>query len=348
MAGLMDRPDGVRKTHDRETPLVGGLALLLPAFSISLVYFANFKSAPFVELAVLGSALMLAIGAMDDRLGLSPVWRLVAMTFIIFSLFLFEPLFILHALKFSFHGYKLTIPLSIFAAPVTAFFILGFVNAANMADGMNGQLIGSVIVWSFFIALHLDAGSAIPFYIVICSALVTLSFNLRGDLFAGSSGAYAASLFVALGAIAAYRLNEGGLPAQFPLLWFWLPVQDCIRLMARRAYLGRSPFSGDRDHFHHKLMERLRPRDALIVYLALLAAPGIAIEFDWYLCLATILVSQSIYWFVISSSFHATSLNRGAIPRPAPQGPRPYWRTAFALAEREVSSTAPADKQETA
>jgi UDP-N-acetylmuramyl pentapeptide phosphotransferase/UDP-N-acetylglucosamine-1-phosphate transferase len=41
-AHLIDRPDGVRKLHIRETPLVGGLATLLPSFAVSLVYLLGF------------------------------------------------------------------------------------------------------------------------------------------------------------------------------------------------------------------------------------------------------------------------------------------------------------------
>ena len=73
------------------------------------------------------------------------------------------------------------------------------------------------------------------------------------------------------------------MPAEVPVFWFWLPVLDCLRLMVNRVLNGRSPFAGDRNHFHHMLMNHMRVRYALIVYLGLLAAPGAAaiVNRDW-------------------------------------------------------------------
>ncbi|MGB8363081.1 MAG: glycosyltransferase family 4 protein [Rhizomicrobium sp.] len=281
---LMDKPDGVRKLHKTETPLIGGLAALIPTFVVSLLYSAGVPLAPVMLIAVGAATAMLVIGIIDDRANLSPVWRIVALTFIVFTVFSISPLFVLHTLRFGLFGSDFSVPLGDpIAAPVIALFIVGFVNAANMADGMNGQLLGSVMIWSAFIIYYLGVDVGVPFIVLICSALVTFIYNLRGRLFAGNSGAYAASLFVALGAIAAYRLSNGAMPAEVPVFWFWLPVLDCLRLMVNRVLNGRSPFAGDRNHFHHMLMNHMRVRYALIVYLGLLAAPGAAaiVNRDW-------------------------------------------------------------------
>lgn len=275
MTQLMDKPDGVRKLHDRETPLIGGLAALIPTFVVSLLYWAGVTLPPAMVVAVGAATAMLIVGLIDDRANISPVWRIVALAFIVFSVFSISPLFIIHTLRFGLFGSDFSIPLGdAIAAPLFAFIILGFVNASNMADGMNGQLLGSVMIWSTFITWYLGVRAGLPFVVLICSALVTFVYNLRGRLFAGNSGAYAASLFVALGAIAAYRQSNGTMTAEVPVFWFWLPVLDCFRLMASRILNGSSPFAGDRNHFHHMLMAHMQVRYALPVYLGLLAAPG--------------------------------------------------------------------------
>ena len=292
---LVDRPDGTRKLHELETPLIGGLALLIPSFGVSIVYLINVVHAPFMMVAVAAAAFTLVVGLIDDVSGLSPVWRVVAMTFVIFAAFSVEPIFVLHTLRLGIIGSSIPITLGVVAAPITALIILGFANASNMADGMNGQLLGSVIVWSLFISLHLGIDIGLPFVAIICSAIVTVVFNLRGKLFSGSSGAYAVSLFVALGAIAAYRLPSGAMPAELPILWFWLPVVDCVRLMITRLLRGKSPFAGDRSHFHHKLHDYMRMRYALVVYLVFLAAPGVVAEFSAAWGGITLLVCISSY-----------------------------------------------------
>jgi hypothetical protein len=68
--------------------------------------------------------------------------------------------------------------------------------------------------------------------------------------------------------------------AEMPLFWFWLPVLDCMRLMIGRALKHKSPLEGDRNHFHHVLQSEWGSHKALAVYLALLAAPGAAAEFN--------------------------------------------------------------------
>lgn len=274
---VMDKPDGARKLHEVETPLIGGLAVLIPTFAVSLIYCLGFSLAPIMLAAVGAATGVLVIGLIDDRMGLSAIWRVVPLTAVIAGILIADPLFVLHTLLFKIFGFSISVTLpNLIAAPFVLLMMLGFINAANMADGMNGQLLGSVMIWSAFIVHYLGADAGLPFIVLICSSFVTLAFNLRGRLFAGSSGAYAASLFVGLGAIAAYRLSNGAMAAQVPIYWFWLPVLDCVRLMVTRTMDGKSPFAADRGHFHHMLLEHMRARDALLVYLGLLAAPGIA------------------------------------------------------------------------
>lgn len=294
-ARLMDRPDGIRKMHYQETPLIGGLAVLVPSFGAAILYGIAFPHAPFTFTDIATATLMLVVGVADDRLDLSPRWRFAALIFVIFLAFSVNHLFVLNAIRLGAFGYHVSLALGPFAAPITALMIVGFVNAANMADGMNGQLFGSVVIWTGSIASYLGLHDGVAFITVACCGCVALAFNLRGRLFAGSSGAYAASLFVALGAIAAYRLSDGRMSADLPLVWFWLPILDCVRLVARRLWEGRSPLSGDRNHIHHILLEYMSARRALGVYLLMLVAPSIAVSIDETLGATVFLMSLASY-----------------------------------------------------
>lgn len=272
---LIDRPDGVRKLHATATPLIGGPAILIPSLAIAAVYLTATSGSRDILVAIAAAALMFFIGVADDRLGVSPARRLAMFTMVILAVFTAAPIYVLHSLWFALFGTGFSIPLSLVAVPMTALVILGFINAANMADGINGQLLGSIVIWCGFIVYFLGPVTGMPFIALACSAAVTLVFNLRGQLFSGSSGAYASALFVALGAIFAYHKAGGVMPADMILCWFWLPVVDCLRLMITRAIQGRSPFSSDRDHIHHILLRQMPARQVLVVYLTLLAIPGI-------------------------------------------------------------------------
>ncbi len=291
---LVDKPDRVRKLHETETPLIGGLAVLVPSFTVSAFYLVQYVHVPYIIAAVGASAFTMLVGVIDDRWGLSPVWRIVALTFAIFAVFSAYPIFVLYTVRFGYLGIS-GISLGPLAAPLTAIMILGFVNSANMADGMNGQFLGSMMVWSLFILWHLGPQLGEPFIVIICSTLVAFVFNIRGRLFSGSTGAYAGSLFVALGAIVAYRHTEHTMSALLPVCWFWLPVLDCMRLMVSRVLEGKSPLKGDRNHFHHMLQDHMRVRYALPIYLALLAVPGIAAEINRFLGGAILLLCISCY-----------------------------------------------------
>jgi len=297
---LVDEPDGVRKLHTSATPLVGGLAVLIPSLCVSLFYLMAVHPAPFIAIAIAAAMFMLLVGAADDRLDLPPLWRVTAFVVITFGALAAEPLFVLHTLHLGAAEGGVTVVLGALAVPVTGLMIIGFLNAANMADGMNGQLLGSIVTWCAFIAWHLGAELGIPFIAVMASATAALMFNLRGRLFSGSSGAYAGSLLVGLGAISAYRISNGAMPAALPALWFWLPVLDCVRLLITRAIERQSPFAADRNHFHHMLMETMGAREALAVYLTLLAMPGFAAELDLGLGLGVLAVCVLVYGAIVA------------------------------------------------
>jgi UDP-GlcNAc:undecaprenyl-phosphate/decaprenyl-phosphate GlcNAc-1-phosphate transferase len=313
---LIDRPDGVRKLHGSDTPLVGGPALLIPALLVAALYLAATSGPNALLVAVAAATLMLFIGVADDRMGISPARRLAMFTLVIFAVFAAAPGYVLHSLWFALFAAGFSIPLGLIAVPMTALVILGFINAVNMADGINGQLLGSIVIWCGFIVYFLGPAEGMPFIALACSAAVTFVFNLRGRLFSGSSGAYSSALFVALGAIFAYHKAGGLMPADMILCWFWLPVIDCLRLMVSRAIQGRSPFSSDRDHIHHILLRRMSPRQVLAVYLALLAIPGLVSMADRMLGSFAFVLCILCYGALVMPRQAGALRSAGALPRP--------------------------------
>lgn len=321
--GLIDHPDGSLKRHVEGVPLIGGLALLIPSLSISLFYFTQLNTAPYMLIIIAATAATMVLGVIDDKIGLSARIRFIALAIIVFAVFVLDPLSILNAFRFGITDFDIRIPLGIFAAPLTALIILGFVNAANLSDGMNGQLLGSLLIWSLFLSRYLGFDSGLPFGVpfiaFVSSALVVFAYNLHGRLFSGSAGAYGASLFIALCTIAAYR-RGGALSAVEPVLWFWLPVLDCVRVMAGRVARGDSPFFGDRTHFHHILQDIVGVRYALLTYLILLAAPGAAAALlsGRLVGLVVLLIAILCYGALIYRHQHQAKRGEGSSAAPTP------------------------------
>src|SRR5260370_21251098 len=121
--------------------------------------------------------------------------------------------------------------------------IVGFVNPTNMADGMNGQFLGSLIIWTILLLRYVPSADFAPLAGLCCCAAAALVFNLRGRVFSGSAGAYSGALFIALCTIAVYRQTRSNLAAQTVAIWFWLPVSDCLRLLTPRLLASKSPLS---------------------------------------------------------------------------------------------------------
>ena len=300
LIGVVDSPDGRRKDHTRDTPQVGGLAVMVPALVMAVVLARRTDFVPFYGALAILLTLSLLLGLIDDRAHVRPLWRLAISVAMCFAVLYAAPALNVTFLKFSFA--ENAIYLEGWAALFTVLCLVGLQNAVNMADGKNGIVIGLSLLWIValvaFGPMHLR-----PFLVVFAAGLaIALPFNLRGHLFLGDSGTYAISIVVGALTLYVYSVNFTALPADFVMLWFLVPVLDCLRLMVTRVITGRSPFSSDRRHLHHILWQLLPPPGALGVYLGLVAVPAI---------LAALAPTATLLLVVLALSCYATILGLG-------------------------------------
>lgn len=274
VAGVLDAPDGVRKTHKRPTPLVGGIAVLIPVAIMAGALTLTTDYSPLYLVLGLAVVAFLVLGFVDDRRHIRPVLRLGISVALVLAALIAVPGFTVTFFKFSF----LTSPLflgSIVGALFTILCVVGLQNAVNMADGKNGLVIGVSLIWVALLALYAP-GHMQPLLAVFGAGLaITLAFNLRGKLFLGDSGTYGISAAIALIAIYTHDVAFAAFPADAVALMFLIPVVDVLRLMGLRVLQRRSPFRSDRNHLHHVLLGFLPPWQALAAYLTLVGAPSV-------------------------------------------------------------------------
>ena len=168
--------------------------------------------------------------------------------------------------------------LGLLGGPFALLCLLGFQNAVNMADGADGLVIGMALGWVGLLLLHAPPELTLFLWICGASLATTLPFNLRGKLFLGDAGSYAVSVLIGMAAIHTYNASAD-LSAANVMLWFILPVADCLRLIGTRLRMGRSPFEPDRNHLHHRLAAVMPQRAALAAARGgrgTAAAPGAA------------------------------------------------------------------------
>lgn len=272
LLGVIDYPDGGRKSHARPTPLVGGIALMVPLLLVALVEatWSRSDSEIFTALVLLGGGFLL-LGLYDDRNHVQPTLRLFISAALFGAIVLLEPRLALTRLDL---GGPFLIPLGVLAFPFTILCLVGLQNAINMADGMNGLLIGLSMFWAACLLAYAP-GYLAPFLMLMLLGLaILLLYNLAGALFLGDAGSYAIGGTVGILMIYVYQTSGGALPMLTVVLWLLVPVLDCLRVVFVRTLQHRSPFEPDKNHLHHRLAQHWRWPICVAIYLAIVVVPG--------------------------------------------------------------------------
>jgi UDP-GlcNAc:undecaprenyl-phosphate GlcNAc-1-phosphate transferase len=256
---LVDRPGG-RKAHARAVPLIGGLAIFATLTATAIpAGLGAFYSWYFV-----GAALLVAVGAWDDRANLRPRWRFAAQV-LAAALMVFASGVELHVLG-DLAGTDRPIGLWVLSAPLTIFAVVGVVNAINMIDGLDGLAGGVCFValgW-YALAAAFQGQREMMLLALLAAAAVAgfLTFNVRlpwqphARVFLGDAGSLMLGFTLAWMAVDLTQDAGRTFPPIAALWVLLLPLADCVSLMTRRLRAGSSPFEADRRHIHHYLIAR--------------------------------------------------------------------------------------------
>ena len=249
--GLTDAP-GPRKVHSTPVPRVGGLAmaagLILPTLlSVSLT--------SSVRGLLLGLAVLLVFGVWDDRVTLGYRTKFAGQVIAVGICMIVGDI---HVGTLSIGGVDvLPAPVSTF---ITFVFLIGITNAVNLADGLDGLAGGMVLLCLCAIALFAaTSGNTTVTALALIEAgavLGFLRFNTHpARIFMGDSGSQMLGFSVGALALLATQGETCPLSAALPLLLLGLPIMDTLTVMITRIRAGRSPFSADSNHLHHRLLE---------------------------------------------------------------------------------------------
>jgi len=244
--GLVDIPNG-RSIHVEHTARGAGIGFYLAvAFILPIFHFDLILSHVWTCTAIF---LIFLVGVLDDHRDTSPNTKFVVM--IISTVFLSFDNILINDLG-TFFGVHLT--LGWFALPFTIFAVLGFTNALNLIDGLDGLAakISIVILGTFFVVGYQNDDL---FMMVVSGAFIStllafLVFNWHpASIFMGDSGSLTLGFIISLLAIKSLEY----LPTISILFIAAIPILDTLLVMVRRKLNGRSIFSADRCHIHHIL-----------------------------------------------------------------------------------------------
>ena len=260
---IVDHPDS-RRTHDRVVPRGGGVAVLVAFLVVGggLVLFGSGlpgmpgpRSVQPSQLAGLfgGAILAAVIGAIDDRFDLRARWQFVGQLGL-------AGVAIAAGITVSFIGDPFgpgTIP---FPAPIgiafTVVWIVGMINSLNFIDGLDGLSTGIALIAAVTLGLlSLTVQVNQPLVAVLCFALAGgllgfLRWNFHpAVIFQGTAGV------MFLGYVLAVLAILGSAKVVVALLVLAVPIIDTFWVIVRRLSSRRSPFSPDRGHIHHRLLD---------------------------------------------------------------------------------------------
>lgn len=244
--GLLDIPNG-RSTHRNHTPSGAGIGFYLAVVLVlSVFYFDLMLSYIWTSTAIF---FVFTVGVLDDHHNTSPNTKFFI---IIFStVLLYFDNIVIDRLGL-FFSYELS--LGWFALPFTIFAVVGFTNALNLVDGLDGlaATVSIIILGAFFSVGYTNDDT---FMMLISGAFISallgfLVFNWHpASIFMGDSGSLTLGFVISVLAIKSLAY----LPTVSILFIAAVPILDTLVVMIRRKRNGRSMFSADRCHMHHIL-----------------------------------------------------------------------------------------------
>lgn len=287
-----------RDVHVEPTPRLGGVGMYI-GMAVGLLFAQQLPAltrgfdfgSPDVHAALVAGAVIVLVGVIDDKWGLDALTKFVGQVtaagilvvmgvswFIIYNPF----------------GEGSTIILDqIQSGLFTVAIAVATINAMNFVDGLDGLaaglgLIAAVAILIFSIGLLHDQGGDVSAYppAMIAAALAGaclgfLPHNFNpARIFMGDSGSMLIGLMLAAIStsasgripLTAYGTRDlVGLVAPLLLVSavMFIPMLDMLLAVIRRTRAGVSPFSPDKMHLHHRLLQigHTHRRVVLVIYL---------------------------------------------------------------------------------
>jgi UDP-GlcNAc:undecaprenyl-phosphate/decaprenyl-phosphate GlcNAc-1-phosphate transferase len=275
-----------RDVHARPTPYFGGIAMLAGLWAAYLIathlpFLARSEASVFgdARVVLIGGSVICLVGVIDDLFELDALSKLAGQVFA-------GVLVVALGVRFLY----LPLPGGVFGldqvqgAIFTVLLIVGTANAVNFVDGLDGLAAGMVaigafafFIYAFLLAVENGESRAIAGALLsvalagVCIGILPHNF-FPARMFIGDSGSMLVGFVLACSSITltgqfpatSFVEGIGGgqanflaslLPLILPVVMVMVPFLDLLLAVVRRTRSGRSPFSPDKLHLHHRLLE---------------------------------------------------------------------------------------------
>ena len=265
LKSLMEKP-GERRSHTVPTPTFGGIAIfaailigyfLWPSIDQTDIYRTN--------LSIVGMTILFFLGIKDDLVGMDPAKKILFQILASVILVFFGELRIdyLYGIM-GYHHIE-----EVVSILLTCFIFIALTNAINLIDGIDGlaggiSTIASATFGGWFLLTNHFTMACLAF--TMAGALLgflRFNFSKTSKIFMGNTGSLIIGFMLAFFAVRFVNLNVSYRyePTAFfnapiiAIVILIIPIFDTMRVFLVRIMAGRSPFSADRNHMHHILLD---------------------------------------------------------------------------------------------
>ena len=279
---LVDMPDA-RKVHSNPIPSLGGIGIFAGFIMAILLCWPNHLAEIFtLQYLTAASLIIFFLGMKDDIVIISPlkkfIGQLVASWIIVYKCNLEIT---------NFHGifgvYQLP---HLVTLGITYLAIVLIINAFNLIDGVDGLSATLAFISAVGFAVYFYGfGQANFGFAVIAAALAGaiasfLIYNHHpAKIFMGDTGSLLVGLvnavllikFISIATFESVIANSVVLNTSpvVGLSFLFIPLFDTARVFTLRILKGNSPFSPDRSHIHHILLDKGLSHNKVTLYIAL-------------------------------------------------------------------------------
>lgn len=243
-----------RKVHVGDIPRLGGLGIFLACFPLTVYYMVNNNPGFNYILFLSGMLTAFLLGFVDDLVQIKARYKLLlqiaAASMVAASGLLFQ--------SFNFYTF-FYIDFGALAFPVTVFWIIAFMNAVNLIDGMDGLSSGIVLIANLFIIII----SALSQNYHVLTLSLVMEFSILGfyifnfppaKIFLGDGGAYFIGFMYAVLPLMGVKKSAALTVFLIPMVLMLIPITDVVQVMFHRIKNGHKLFHPDKKHLHHRLM----------------------------------------------------------------------------------------------
>ena len=324
---LMDEPNK-RSSHIKITPTLGGIAFFYTMI-LALFFLKDWNTYDESIYIVPGLTVLFITGLKDDLVVLSPFSKLLAQLVAIIFVLSNES-FTIYSLNGFFGIHEISIYVYYF---IGAFLMLTIINAYNLIDGIDGlaAVVGIVILIIYATIFYMTKEY---FYVLISLTLngclmAFLRYNLSDDkkIFMGDTGSLIVGFIISILTLKFLALSPNSirdLPfalENIPLIAISIlivPLFDTARVFTIRVANKKSPFSSDRNHTHHILIDyfNLSHRQAsfiiggfnlLFVYLFIILG---STSYNLWLIVVLVVTSVVLAYFFYRFNYSFSNLKR--------------------------------------